>query len=510
VASSAVQPLSRDQLFRWLLDHASLLILPAICLLPIILAAPFFNEPFEGDEGVYGTIAQGILKGEVPYRDLFDHKPPLIYLWYVFSFQVFGESVVAPRFMSALVWSLTTIVVYKQALLLFGRDMARGAALVFALSAGLVLLQANANTEAFMLLPLTLSLYALTRGLHSDNARWFLAAGVFGAIAVFTKQIGGLNLAAGALVLGAYCLRRSGFRLAFRQVLALCLGFGLAAMLGLIPFVLLGALNDFIYANWTYNRLYATEEPLNLHRVARDVEGLRFFFIAAGPLVLLSILGLLSTLRERRWEGLLLGAWLVGGFSGIFLSGRAFPHYYVSLLAVLAILTPAGAVALRMPSLSSRVFTGMVLASALLCVTVNLNVYLQPTPEAKHSARFARTQPEIQNRSPDLGAYIASITGPDERIYNYGREAQIYFYADRLPAGRFLYNRSFFLDPPTMVEAVAELSETKPKVIVDSASLLSDPTWKEDHPPAVQRFLLDNYSYAGQVEFADIYLLRPR
>ncbi len=492
------------------MDNAGLLILPAICLLPLILTAPFFTEPFEGDEGVYSTVAQGILKGDIPYRDLFDHKPPLIYLWYVLSFQVFGETIVAPRVMAALVWSLTTIVVYKQAALMFGRDMARVAALVFAVSSAFILLQANANTEAFMLLPLTLSLYAMTRSIRSGGAGWLLAAGAFGALAVFTKQVAGLNLAAGTLILGAFFIKQYGFWPAVGRVLTLCGGFAAVLVVGLIPFILLGAIDDFIYANWTYNRLYAAEEPLTLHRFATDAQGLRFFIVAAGPVVLVSGLGLLSTIRDRVWDGLLVGAWLVAGYAAILLSGRAFPHYYVSLLAGLSILAPTGIAALKAPGLSSRVFAGMVLVSTLLCLIVNVNVYLQPTPEAKHTVRFARTHPEIQNRSPNLGAYIRSITGPDERIYNYGRESQVYFYADRLPATRFLYNRSFFLDPPTIDEAVAELRETKPRVIVDSSTLRSEPAWAEDHPAAIRQLLLDDYTYTGQVEFADVYLLKDQ
>ena len=505
-----VPSLSRTLLGQRPSELAGLLVLPAICLLPLLLTAPFFTEPFEGDEGVYGTVAQGILGGKIPYRDLFDHKPPFIYFWYVFSFQIFGEDIVAPRLMSALVWSLTTLVIYKQAALLFGREVGVVAALFFALSSSLVVLQAGANTEAFMLLPLTLSLYALTHAMRGNGSGWLLAAGTFGALAVLTKQVAGLNLAAGTLILGALFLREYGASEAFRSVAKISVGFVAVVGLALVPFILVGAFDDFIYANWTYNRLYVAEEPLNLERLATDILGLRFLLVSAGPLILLSILGLLAATRSSKWDGLLLGGWLAAGFAGIFLSGRAFPHYYVSLLPTLAILSAVGVPMLRTPRMSSRVFTGMVLVSASICLLVNVNIYMQPTPEAKHSLRFARSNPELQNRAPQLGAYIASITAPDETIYNYGRESQVYFYADRLPATRFMYNRSFFLDPPTIDEAIAELRVSKPPVVLDSASLRADPSWAEDHPPAIQEWLDEEYTYVGQVEFADIYVIKDR
>ena len=142
-------------------------------------------------------------------------------------------------------------------------------------------------------------------------------------------------------------------------------------------------------------------------------------------------------------------------------------------------------------------------------MVVNMNVYLQPTPEDKHSVRFSRTHPELQNRAPQLGAYLASITGPDERIYDYGREAQLYFYADRLPASRFFSNRSFFLDPPTTEETVNALREAPPAVIVDTMTPRLDFDPKDAPPPAFRDLLEEDYLYAGRVEFADVYLLKP-
>src|SRR5438874_1887480 len=42
-----------------------------------------FVIPYDYDEAVYTVVARGIAGGHWPYRDLFDHKPPLIYIWYL-------------------------------------------------------------------------------------------------------------------------------------------------------------------------------------------------------------------------------------------------------------------------------------------------------------------------------------------------------------------------------------------------------------------------------------------
>ena len=41
--------------------------------------SPFHKYCFEYDATAYKTVACGILKGKVPYKDLFDHKGPLTY-----------------------------------------------------------------------------------------------------------------------------------------------------------------------------------------------------------------------------------------------------------------------------------------------------------------------------------------------------------------------------------------------------------------------------------------------
>src|SRR5947208_653777 len=50
------------------------------CLLATLMRLPGLWLPLERDEGAYGYVASRWLQGALPYRDVFDHKPPLIYL----------------------------------------------------------------------------------------------------------------------------------------------------------------------------------------------------------------------------------------------------------------------------------------------------------------------------------------------------------------------------------------------------------------------------------------------
>src|SRR5690606_3347865 len=57
---------------------------------------------FGRDQGIYAMVASGLLDGKLPYRDVWDFKPPGVFLCYALSFALFGESMAAPRVLEVL------------------------------------------------------------------------------------------------------------------------------------------------------------------------------------------------------------------------------------------------------------------------------------------------------------------------------------------------------------------------------------------------------------------------
>src|SRR5512145_1734028 len=103
-----------------------LLILLAILIFLFLM--PLFQAPFERDQGTYATIARGWMNGYLPYRDLWDNKGPLLFIWYIASFAWLGESTLAPHLMAALAAALSLPFVWAAAGRLFGRRAAAWAA----------------------------------------------------------------------------------------------------------------------------------------------------------------------------------------------------------------------------------------------------------------------------------------------------------------------------------------------------------------------------------------------
>jgi 4-amino-4-deoxy-L-arabinose transferase-like glycosyltransferase len=481
-----------------------------LCLLPILLYLPALNAPFERDESVYATIARGLLHGQVPYRDLFDNKPPLVFGWYALSFVLFGEDEVAPRLVAAVLLSLTTLALFAEARLLFSSRVAYLAAAAFSLSTGLPFVALNANTEAYMLLPMVASLLAFTIGIRSGRLWWFLAAGALGALSVMTKQVAVWNLAAlavTAIVWGWH----SRNPLIGRAAPLLFLAAGSAAALALIatPFFAAGALGDLAYANLSYNGLYIAAVTLG-DRILNLAAGGAIVFALAAPLLAAAAIGALKLLlRSKRALDHLLVAWAVASIAGVAMAGRFFPHYFLQAIPAAAVL--AALLAFEyLPGLGSRRVPRWALFGAAtftaLAVVTNSALYLMPVRSEQRVAPDVLYHEQWAENSQLLGAYIAARTTPDDTIFNLGRESQIYFYADRRPAARYFYDYVYSYEAETVHATIDELRAAKPAYIIDS---IQPPLFQaSDRPPEFERLLSEDYEYEGHLYFADLYRLK--
>ena len=75
--------------------------------------SPYFRYTYSYDEVCYKIVTEGIFRGKLPYRDLFDHKGPLTYLIFAAGYLLTGKHKVGMWIISAAVDSLGFIFAYK-------------------------------------------------------------------------------------------------------------------------------------------------------------------------------------------------------------------------------------------------------------------------------------------------------------------------------------------------------------------------------------------------------------
>jgi 4-amino-4-deoxy-L-arabinose transferase-like glycosyltransferase len=503
VEFGGLDPLSPETKRR-LLGLAALL---ALSLLPLVLLSPLFGAPFEPDEGVYATIARGWREGAVPYRDLWDNKGPLLFLWYVASFTWLGESVVAPRVLAGLAAGACVPFVWLSARNLLGQREATFAAAIYALSFVNLYIQVTANGEVFMLLPMTAGLWAFSNGARGGSLRWFLLAGALTSLATFTRQSALWAFIGYGAWLGVLFLRVPEERWAyFKAGAALAVGAIVAAVPIVVYFAVQGALYELWHAMFAFNWSWASRTAWYMKLVPP---------IILNPLPLLGGLAFWSLAAIGVWRLARRGgraAWLVLSFLGFSEAatqtmGTAFPHYAVQLLPGAAL---AGAVGLsyvierwragrRVPASALALAAGVTLAGATF-------VYMQPTPAERFEAQYGfRDNAEDAIAAAEIADAVEAMTEPTDYVYEWGRESEIYWLADRQPASRWLHNRPYKVDKSVMDEIIADLDETRPAVILFTLEEEQLAAGAYTPPEEIRAYLDEHYRYAGRVGYADLY-----
>jgi 4-amino-4-deoxy-L-arabinose transferase-like glycosyltransferase len=468
------------------------------------------------DEGMYAAVAQWMLDGDLPYENAFDNKPPMIYVFYAASFLFFGEEVWAPRLLVALMLCGTTALMYLEGRLLYSHGGGIVAALAFSCSFGLAALETSANTEFFMIPSLVGALVAFTLGKRSGNACWYAASGFASGLAVATKPIS-VFVFLFFLALATWdCVRNpDGRALIARLGTAVggqVFGVALAAVLVVAPFVATGAFDDMYEATVVYALNYAGDGSVAYKLRVLFRSPLYLFFIAA-PWVVLTACGLVQLLRRgASGNGPLIAGWLAANWLGIIIAGRFYDHYYFTLLPAMALVAPLGlrlvADACRRSPAAVVLAAGSVPLLALIFIPVNAEVYVQGSADERHVAKYPLDdRAPWENEGDEFGAWLKARTTPDEKIWNYGFQSELYFHADRQSPTRFLMDRPFWNNDEYVDQALAELNADPPLYVIDSAVYEGWNGWK-NYRFQVREWIEQNYDYEGRMFYADVYRLK--
>ena len=258
----------------------------------VVFSLILLAVPFTRDQGAYGYVGWRWSAGDVPYRDAFEGKGPVLYAIYAVGLGLSGGAA----------WgvNLLDVLARAAALLLAGRAAARAAGqragLFAAVLAGLPLLGIfnfmwwNDQPETFMLPMLAGSaLLVLRRG-----RRDLVAAGMLSALAVLTKLTALAHL---WLLLWLVVTAGAGWRPRLAAAGLFLLGLALGSVPILLYFAAAGALGDLWEANVVYNLLYS-----GIFFGGGDPPIPGFWFVFFLLCTLLALPGMALLLRVAPWH----------------------------------------------------------------------------------------------------------------------------------------------------------------------------------------------------------------
>jgi 4-amino-4-deoxy-L-arabinose transferase-like glycosyltransferase len=206
-------------------DWTLLLILIALVT---VIALPILTYPLGRDQGEFATIGRGILDGRVPYRDLWNPKPPAVFYVYALAMSLLGRTTVALRAIDLFIMPLMMAALFWLGRRIAGCWVGFWSALLFAFFYYTETFWTLTQNDGIALLPMTLAVLCTFKAAShqreneqtgevistgnwglATNYLWPFLAGVLGAYVVWYKYPFALFL---AFLPAAYLILRAADR----------------------------------------------------------------------------------------------------------------------------------------------------------------------------------------------------------------------------------------------------------------------------------------------------------
>lgn len=449
-------------------------LLLGISLLFFFLRLPSLIEPYwYGDEGIYQTLGFALQEGRTLYSEMWDNKPPLLYLFYT----LFGPEQSTMRLLS-LLFGLVTIPIF----FLLARKILssfKGAVvstILFSLLFGLPNFEGNiANAENFLLLPVLLAVLTFLTALwdtkqKSRQKRYFLLSGMLLGTAFLFKTVAFFDLLSLLLLflfltlpkhlttssLAQYLERYKGLVINFFT------GFVLPIVLSFLVFFLQGALMDYILAAFFGNL---------------DYVGVQNTLLILGGKIILLILVLFVLYKKRTKlspQLLFLIIWFSFSLFNTFFTHRPYTHYVLVLLPSFCLLT---GYLVREKTRMKPILAGVLLITLVLILqffspwsllkTIRYySNYLSYITGAISSSTYAAFFDSRTPRDMEVASYLKENLQKDDTVFFWGDNAQMYYLTKTLPPGRYTAAYHILNASHAQEETKKVLEEKKPSFIV--------------------------------------------
>ena len=383
------------------------------------------------DAAVFVLVGVRIRGGAMPYRDVWDHKPPGVYL-----LNAFGQ-VALPWLDPWLVSWLLTVVFTSAAILLIDRLLGRRLSPIAAWCWSAVCLVGIAcypvavgggATESFALLPLVGALWIIARATRSPRSS--AAIGCLLSVACLLSM---QSLPAAAVLAVAAVAGGGGAPALARRTLAVVAGGVALSALVLGWLAAGGAAGDAFDQIVTYNAAYRDSSTGLGDLLPTAILFLGCLAIPAGVTAVRMVLSPRSFDRVD-WFCL---AWTVGLAVYVAYQDRIYFHYFILAIPPLVLLAgPGGAwlwTRLRSPSPNVRSLAIALTTAAACASLISATVTYQLSAMTIHNANDARAS------SAATADWIRANTAVSATLFVWGDDPGLYLSTGRASYDRFVY-----------------------------------------------------------------------
>lgn len=425
------------------------------------------------DSGVFLYIGWRFLNGDIPYRDVWDHKPPLIYFIDALGIALTPDSLWGVWFLQFIFVFFTLFFAYKVLDKEFGVYAALAGTVT--LTSGLLTILEKGNvTEEYALVFQALAFWLFVIAWRKDfPLRTSFWIGLIGGLAFNFKQTTiGIWITYGLFLLVIRLMQR---RVPLKDLLSLGAGWLVPSVLLSIYLASQNAFTDFWEQAFLYNLVYIGKHEGIRRLIPVFIKG--FAYLRNGWVLYIAILGWLAgfgyvLLKRKAFREIhpLILITLVNLPIEILLitiSGRSILHYYLTPLPAMAIL--AGTLAHTVPFLISRITSlGSQNIQRWVPGLMLILVLVAQVGQIRNYPDYVRAL-QANDRALVID-YVARNTNKNDQVLLIGAESVVNFLARREAPTRYVYQYPLALlgRRPMFEEYFNQILENKPTLIIDT------------------------------------------
>lgn len=433
-----------------------------------ILRLPSLFEPYwYGDEGIYQTIGIAINQGRLLYSDIWDNKPPLLYLLYAF----FNSDQFFVRFVSLLFGIASVITFFEVAKKLFGEKMHHIVLVttsLFSLLFAIPLLEGNiANAENFMLFPTLLAAFFLLSFARTKKPLFLAGSGFLLSVSFLFKTVAAFDMVAFSLF--AFFVTFTEWKRLLPQIksiLFLPIAFSIPILLTALFFIFKGAFVYFYQASFTQMIGYVGY-------------GNRFIIpqgllIAKLLLLAFSCFFIFTERKKLNKETLFIIIWFAFSLFNAFFAGRPYTHYMLVLLPSFILFFGLLLSNTQPVSIKKSM---MVIFIVVLFIIINYFNFFKKTvfyyqnfiSFMTHAKSVSDYRAFFDSNTPkdyETAQFINMHVHANESIFVWGNNAQLYKLTNKLPSTRFTVAYHMTASKETLKETERSFYKASPKFII--------------------------------------------
>ena len=466
-----------------------------LALISVLIRLPFFFRDYiDRDESTFILMAQSWVDGYLPYTQLWDLKPPLVYLFFAAIIYIFGKSFIAIRLVGALAVAIIALFTFK-----IGKEIKSTVVGYWAAISCVYLLSLFGSLQGVMsehlsMLFFTPALFILVK---YTSKKWFFIAGVLIGISLMMK----LNLAYAVLGIAIFFVSRGFVKKQLFQGLSrmtiMGSGIGLIILLTALPYALDGMLQL-----WTDSVILA---PLAYAKT------LQTSILKVLPLgIILLAAGVLSW--KKKWLNikdpsiLLLIVVIAGVVFSFFKSGKVNGHYLMQLYPMLLVLI--GIVLANTAVLKKKYYPIVIVLAFLIPVESYKEYYAIVKNKVAHGTYF-------NGEGIRVPEYILA-NGLDSKDILFFEYHIGYWLLDASPPTKAATHPSnicrtnlfpYFKNPrkTSMAELEYLMDSIQPKTVVTRMNKLVFDKEFVDEDAYVRTYLSDHYRLSTSLDRAEIF-----